>query len=54
MVRLEGFEPPTTAFEAQYSIQLSYSRKFIEYARLYENPAAGYFFVYALLNQAAS
>ena len=27
MVRQEGFEPPTTWFEARYSIQLSYWRK---------------------------
>ena len=26
MVRLEGLEPPTTWFEAKYSIQLSYRR----------------------------
>ncbi len=26
MARLGGFEPPTTWFEARYSIQLSYSR----------------------------
>ena len=27
MARQEGFEPPTTWFEARYSIQLSYWRK---------------------------
>ena len=27
MVRSEGLEPPTTWFEAKYSIQLSYERK---------------------------
>jgi hypothetical protein len=26
LVRLEGFEPPTTRVEAEYSILLSYSR----------------------------
>ena len=26
MVRLEGFEPPTARFVAEYSIQLSYRR----------------------------
>jgi hypothetical protein len=26
MVRVEGFEPPTTWFVARYSIQLSYTR----------------------------
>ena len=28
MARLEGFEPPTNRFEADYSIQLSYRRSF--------------------------
>ncbi len=27
MARQEGFEPPTTWFEARYSIQLSYWRR---------------------------
>ena len=30
MVRLEGFEPPTARFVAEYSIQLSYRRVVLE------------------------
>ncbi len=29
MARLEGFEPPTNRFEADYSIQLSYRRSIL-------------------------
>jgi hypothetical protein len=31
MVRVGGVEPPTAWFVARYSIQLSYTRKFISY-----------------------
>ena len=30
MVRVEGFEPPTTWFVARYSIQLSYTRNTVK------------------------
>ena len=36
LARPDGFEPPTTAFEAQYSIQLSYGRT--AEAAVYPNP----------------
>ena len=32
MARLEGFEPPTARFVAEYSIQLSYRRIICRYA----------------------
>ena len=32
MARLEGFEPPTARFVAEYSIQLSYRRIIFRYA----------------------
>jgi hypothetical protein len=31
VVRVEGFEPPTTWFVARYSIQLSYTRVKIKF-----------------------
>ena len=31
VARLEGFEPPTARFVAEYSIQLSYSRAFSKF-----------------------
>jgi hypothetical protein len=39
LARPDGFEPPTTAFEAQCSIQLSYGRNRREVYRVYQGAA---------------
>ncbi len=41
MARPEGFEPPTTWFEARYSIQLSYGRAVAEVYPIEEDVAGG-------------